>query len=291
MRIVETISEQMTTRDAALLTWLGVLALSAAWSITRGGDWGRSVVDVLRTLLAPRVLGLIAAVVAWQVLIVYLASKLDLWDPRLVKDTVFIVIVGGVLAGFRAIALMKGEKTWRQEFRSVLTLVVAVQWVSNLETLPYLIELAIIPLAVLLGGVQAVAQHSEEHRAILPVINGSLMVLGLTILGWSIYQVAGAIGSTAWDEKGRSFLLAFWLPLALLPAVYFAAVGMQYGKTLTIMKLVRPPSLGARLDFFLHHRFSLRRLSAFAQKPARVREYARAQGKIERRAILRQPAD
>ncbi len=53
-----------------------------------------------------------------------------------------------------------------------------------------------------------------------------------------------------------------------------------------MMKLVRSPSLGARMDFYRHHRLSLRRLTAFARTPGRARDYARASNRDERMAIL-----
>jgi hypothetical protein len=173
---------------------------------------------------------------------------------------------------------------------SIVAPVVVLQFVANLRTFPYLVELILVPVAVLLGGMQALANHSDEHRAARPVINGMIVLFGLSIFVWSVYRVASSLGSTVWDTVGKSFALAFWLPAALLPAIYVAAVVMQYGKTMTMMKFARTPSFGARMDFYLHHGVSLRRLRAFARTRGRVHEYARAEGRDERLAILRSSA-
>jgi hypothetical protein len=282
--------EQLTSRDAALLTWIGVGLLAIAWSMLRGGEVGRGILSAVGSFFAPRVAGMVAVVAAWLVLVVYLATHIGLWDTSLLKDTIVIIAVGAFMTGFKALAVMDGKETMRHEVRSVVALVVVIQFVANLRTFPYVVELILVPVAVLLGGMQALANHREEHKTVRPVINGMIILLGACIFVWSVYKVAGSLGSTEWETVGKSFAMAFWLPAALLPAIYVAALVMQYGKTISMMKIVRPPSLGARLDFYRHHGLSLRRLSAFSRSRGRAREYARADSRDERLAILRAPA-
>lgn len=286
---VEAIADQLTSRDAALLTWVAGGLIAIVWSMARRGAIGRAVLSVIRTLVALRIVGMVALVAVWEVLVVYLARCVDLWDSRLLKDTVVIVTIGALMTGFKAIAVMDGKESMRGEARSLFALVVAMQIVANLQTLPYLAELVLVPAAVLLGGIQAVVNHHDEHRAARPVISATIIVLSLCVFLWSVYKVASSLGSTEWETVGRSFALGFWLPAVLLPAIYSAALGMQYGKTISMMKIVRSPSLGARVDFYLHHGLSLRRLSAFSRSRGRAHEYARASGRDRRMAILRSP--
>jgi hypothetical protein len=284
---VETLSEQLNTRDAALLTWIGVLLVAAFWSLVRGGSIGQNLMGVGKAFVAPRILGLVAAVAAWLIAVVYLAARLSLWDPNMLKDTVVIVLVGAVMTGIKALALMRDEGRMRHEVRSIVGLVVVIQFVANLRTFPYVAELALIPLAVLLGGVQAVANHDEEHKEIRPVIDGAIVLLGLGIFAWSLFKVLSTIGHTQWQTVGRSFALAFWLPAAVLPAIYVAALVMQYGTTISRIKVVKRPTIGARADLYLHSGVSLRRLNAFAHSRGSTHDYARAKSRAERLAILR----
>jgi hypothetical protein len=288
---VETVSEQLTTRDAAVFTWAAVGLVAVIWSMLRGGDVGRSVLAVVQSFFAPRILAMFLLVTVWQLVFVYLAALVGLWDSTLLRDTIVIIIIGSLLTGFKALALMKGEETWRGEVRSVITLVVVIQWLSNLGTFPYIVELAFVPVAILLGGMQAVANLNDEHKPIRPLINGTVILLGLGTLVWSVYRVVSSWGSTEWETIGKSFALAFWLPATLLPAIYLAALVMQYGQTISRMKVVRAPTFGARADLCLHHRLNLRRLNAFADTPGRAREYARAQTRADRLEMLRASVD
>lgn len=77
--------------------------------------------------------------------------------------------------------------------------------------------------------------RGDEYRRALPVINAMLTLLGLAILGWSIYRVMDSADSMQWAAVGKSFALAFWLPALLLPATYVAAVVMEYGQVLSVM--------------------------------------------------------
>lgn len=284
---VDEIVEQLNSRDAALLTWISVAMLAMAWSMARRGDVGQSVVSVIAAFFAPGIVGMVALTAAWLVLIVWIASNTGFWDHNLLKDTIVIVFVGAFMTGFKALALMEGKETVRGEVRSLLAFVVLLQFVANLQSFPYLLELILVPVAVLLGGMQAVANHSDEHKPARPVINGAIALLGWCVLVWSVVKILTSVDSTEWDTVGKSFALAFWLPAALLPAIYLAALVMQYGKTLSMMRIVRRPSLGARLDFYLHHGLSLRRLNGFACSSGRARAYARAEDRDERLAILR----
>ena len=288
---MESITEQLTSRDAALLTWIVVGLLLIAWSMIRAGDIGQSVVSVIRAFFAPRIVGMVALVAAWLVLLVSVAARIGLWDSALLKETIVIIAAGGFMAGFKALAVIDGKETMRGKVRSLVAFVVVVQFVANLQTLPYLVELILVPVAALLGGMQALANHSDEHRATRPLINGALMLLGWSVLLWSVYKVGISLGSTEWETVGKSFALAFWLPAALIPAIYMAALVMQYGKTISMMKVFRTPSLNARLDFYLHHGLNLRRLITFSRTRGRVHEYARAERRDERRSVLRAAAE
>jgi len=288
---VDAVAEQLTTRDVALLTWMAVGLLAVAWSMLRGGGLGRSVVGLVRAFFNPRVFSMVLLVIAWQLVFVYLAARVGLWGSELIRDTAVILLFGGFTTGFKALALMKGKQAWRGEVRSLLALVVVIQWISNLETFPYVSELVLVPVAILLGGMQAVANLNDEHRPARPLINGMVTLLGLSILVWSVYRIVSSWGSTEWDTVGKQFALAFWLPATLVPAIYVAALVMQYGKTISMMKIVHPPSFGARADLYRYHGLNLRRLNAFARTPSRAREYARAQSRAERLAILHAPAD
>ncbi|MDP9444458.1 MAG: hypothetical protein M3P83_08985 [Actinomycetota bacterium] len=62
---------------------------------------------------------MVALVIAWQLAVVYLAHRLGLWDFHLLKDTVVVVVAGGFLCGFRALALVDGKETWRGEVQSL----------------------------------------------------------------------------------------------------------------------------------------------------------------------------
>jgi hypothetical protein len=284
---VQSIFDQLTSRDAALLTWLAVAMLWIAWSAVRRDDLGLNAVGVVRAFLSPRVSGLVSLVVCWQVLVIYLAAQVELWDTHLLKDTVVIVVGGGFITGFKAHALTKGESTWRREVRSVITIFVVIQWLANIGTFHYLIEVVLVPVALMLGEMQAVATHQKEHKAALPVIDSLITLLGLAVLIWAVYRILSSLGSTRWDEVGQSLALGFWLPAALLPAVYLVALVMQYGSTLTRMKIVRPQSWAARMDLYRYFGLNLRSLNAFALNPQRAREYARAQNRAERLTILR----
>lgn len=288
---METLLKQLTSRDAALLTWIGVGLLALAWSMVHGRGVGRSALSVIRAFFAPRIVGMVALVASWLILLVLLAARIDIWTVGLLKDTIVIITFGAFMAGFRALAVMNGEATMRDEVQSVIALVVVIQFVANLQTLPYLLELVLLPTAALLGGIQAVANHSDEHRAARPVINGTIMLLGVCILAWSLYKIASSLGSTEWETVGRAFALAFWLPAAVIPAIYAAALAMQYGKIISMMKIVRPLSLGARLDLYWHYGLNLRGLSAFSRARGRAHEYVRAESRRERTAILRATTD
>lgn len=166
-----------------------------------------------------------------------------------------------------------------------------LQWVSNVQTFPYLVEPALIPIAATLGGMQVVASHNKEFQQALRLINGTLVLLGVTILAWSIYRVVDSLDSMAWGSTGKAFALAFWLPAALLPATYVLALAMEYGRVISMMKMVRPPSLRARIDLYFHHRLNLGRLTRFARTRGRAREYARAVSRTERLEVLRAPVE
>lgn len=86
----------------------------------------------------------------------------------MLKDTIVIISAGGFLTGFKALAVANAKETMRDELASVVAFSAVVQFVANLQTFPYLVELTVVPLAATLGGMQVLANHNEGYKPARP---------------------------------------------------------------------------------------------------------------------------
>lgn len=83
----------MNDRELAALIWLGV---ALAWGLTRP-DLRRSLGEVVKAALHPKLLLPLVIMAAYISGLVYAASRLELWNPNLLSDTLAWAVGTGLV--------------------------------------------------------------------------------------------------------------------------------------------------------------------------------------------------
>lgn len=177
-----------------------------------------------------RVFGLF---IVWVALWVLLAWLLGIWQMKLLKDTVVIVVGVGFPLLFKSIGAKSGVEILDHVRRETLTLSTLFLFYLNLESLPLWVELIAQPVIFLLAAMTAFAQHDEKGQRVLGCFSIPLVLIGLGLLAWTTAQTLNKWDELVWPDLLAPLALSVWLPFAMFPYLYAVAF---YAATEVILK-------------------------------------------------------
>lgn len=222
----------MTTREWASATIVLAFAVGVvAYPGTRG-----SVGAVLRAVFSRTILITLATLAAWLAGVLYVAWKLDVWNTGLIVDTALWVAASAFATVFESLKVSKDPRYFRRAALAAIGFGAAAQFVLNLYTFNYFVELTAQIVLLVLVVSQAVAQRREEAAPARPVIG---FLIALVIGPMVFFGIRGLV--LTWGELDqRQTMLAFafsiWLPIAVLPYTYGLSLFQLYEKLFKQMR-------------------------------------------------------
>jgi hypothetical protein len=218
----------LSSREWASVFWLGVLLVAGVVT----PSVRKAFAPVLRTFVRFWQLHLaVLALLAWAALVCYVGNLLGAWSTDLLKDTIAWVLVYGMASIFAALKAAKEEHFFRRSVLAVVSVAAVMQFMLNLHTLNFVIELFLQPLVTILVLVEGVAGREARTRPAQRFINALLGIVGV----WVVLATANGL----WDswrgidpkQTGLAFAFSLWFPLTMLPFVYALSLVLTYGAT------------------------------------------------------------
>ena len=215
----------LNSREDAVLFWVVVAATLALWKVP---DIRPQVILVIRSFLSPKLLvGIWIPASVYVAIVVYLSAAAGLWHASSTKETVYwfagtaLVLAGGATQA-------NDPARFRKLFRRVLEITIFIEFLVNLYVFPLAIELMLIPLLVLFGGMQAVAEFDPRLAPARKVIGFVLSVVGLVIVVHAVTSAVGDLtGLLTWEHL-EEFLVPPVLTLVFVPFLLYVALGSAY---------------------------------------------------------------
>lgn len=159
------------------------------------------------------------------VLYLYHAS---FWDLSLLKDTVFWVLFIFVPLFAKAIENAKDGRFFAKLVKDNLAFIVIIEFILNFWTFNLAVEMLTIPIALLLGGVYAVASREEKTVIVKKIIDGLFVVFGIVVIIFTLYNLIQCPGEILNIKTLKEFLLPILLLFMNLPVVYGLALYNTY---------------------------------------------------------------
>jgi hypothetical protein len=211
-------------REKAIIVW--VLAFFS-WALFQN-NIRASFYGVIKAFTHYKILIVLTAMLLYISLIVLLFYKLQLWDPSLTKDTIYWVI------GVAFVLLMNANKATQEKdyFKNLLLdnlkVIVALEFIINLYTFNFWVELFLVPLLVLIVAVGAVAELKKEDFPAKKMSDSVLSFFGIFLILFTLIRLLSDFQGFANVDNLRSFLLPVLLTLAFMPFLYLFALLMAY---------------------------------------------------------------
>jgi hypothetical protein len=214
----------LSDREVASLILIGALII---FCIVKA-DIRKSLLGMVKVFFGYQLVTINLIYLTYGAALILLASRIGAWDPRLLKDTIVVLLIVGYPMVFRANNVSDGKVLMSRTLRETLGISALVVFYVNLSSLPIVWELVIQVVAVFAAMVAVVANsQGPKSRPVAVFMNGVLIAIGLLLL---VTTTANFITDWKTEDFGvilKTMLMTIWLPIALLPLIYVGAFLMQ----------------------------------------------------------------
>ena len=236
-------NDLFTNREiaTALLTVVAIVIL-AILAARKPNDIVSSIKGVLRSLLHWKLLVPLVLFLAVIGISILVARKIELWIPSLWKPTAIWVLLTGVGVYFKMADALKAPTFFGDTLKQTVTFSVVVEFIANLESFAFGIEIATQALATLLLMMTVGARDDPRAETIRKVTNVYLVLLGVSAVVWTGW-------STEWAEVDHiNFVLEVLLP------IWLTAVAILYLYPLALFATHETTSVQMRIFTRARHK-------------------------------------
>ena len=193
---------------------------------------------VLRCFFARQIISVLFALFVYVVLIVFLLYKVQLWNGRLLKDTVFWTFGEAVIVFF-SLNKAKNLDFFKDLFVDTFRWFVVIEFLINFYTFDLVIELILLPGFVLLILAFSLAKKDHQLKIIEKLSRSILAVLGISVFGFVVYKIATHYQEILNINNLLSLIHPLVMTVAFLPFAYTLALYMGYESLFVRIDLMR----------------------------------------------------
>ncbi|WP_039042533.1 hypothetical protein [Sporosarcina sp. ZBG7A] len=229
---MDALQNVFNNREIALCCWV-IIAIIVGIFTKAGRDFLKSVLPIVFSRQFVFFYIVFLSFFSLTVLYLYHAS---FWDLSLLKDTVFWVIFILVPLFAKAIENAKDGRFFAKLIKDNLAFIVIIEFILNFWTFNLAVEMLVIPIAILLGGVYAVASREEKTLIVKKILDGLFVVFGTVVIIFSSYNLIQRPGEILNIKTLKEFLLPILLLFMNLPVVYGLALYNTYEQVFVRVK-------------------------------------------------------
>lgn len=188
-------------------------------------------------------LGLMAIYI---VLLVYGLKELGVWTTSQLKITILWSISVATVSLFRITGIKNAPSYFKVAIKDNFKLIIVLEFIVAFYTFPLWVELIIIPVLALLGGVLVYSGTDKKYSRVEGLLNALFAWFGLGLISYAIFQISADIGKFAKLQTLTDFSLPPILFLFYLPFIFLMNLYINYENAFVRLQfVVQEPSLRA----------------------------------------------
>lgn len=276
----------LSPRETAILIWAAAFSI---WALSHASIRG-SFLNLLRSLVKPKLLGPIAATAIYVVVALSLLFWIEFWKLELAKDTAvwFFTSCLVLLVHFGTSAEARATPLQTIVVDSAKATIV-FEFIVSEYSFPVLVELVLVPTLSIAAACEVFARRDESQRAASALLQAFIGVIGLLMLAWAIYCAAMDREHLATLDTFRRFALGPVLSLSCVPLFFAFALIIDYEEVFLRLRIGAEKDESvlayARWQIIRKFRWHIERLQEFRR--SQVGALMRVRTKSDVDALLR----
>lgn len=223
--------QKFSNREFAITIWI----LIAIICVLSQPKIRKSLFQVIKAFFAWKLAISYVIMFAYITLVIIPLNAVGIWKlPHLPVTLLWVLCVAFVM--LFEFSKANDQNFFKDAIKDNLKGLIVLEFLINLYVFDLWVELILVPVFGILGGMIAIAETDEKYEIVKKLLNYIMAFIGLTFTGYAIYMVVTDFEHFATLEN---FYLPILLSIMFLPFVYFAALYAGY------------ESLFVRLQFFV----------------------------------------
>lgn len=218
--------DTFNNREKAIAIWLFVIL---AWAYTKNKEEIRkSILNVFKSLFLTKFSFVFMGTIVYVTLIIMLLYKAKLWNFLLIKDTIFWILGAGFVLLLNANKALQDHNYFRTIVVDTLKLTVVLEFISNLYTFDFWVEMIFMPFLFLIVAMDAYAGKKEEYKPVKKLTNRILGIVGFYMILFALFQIVSNYHSFPTLYNLKTFILPPILTIFYIPFLYIFVLIMAY---------------------------------------------------------------
>ena len=217
--------DALNSREDAALFWV---VITAVVLLSKVPALRPQIVLVIRSFLSPKLLlGIWIPATVYVLALLYVADREGVWHTSSTKETVYwfagtaLVLAGGATQA-------SDTAKFRNLFGRVLKVIIFIEFLVNLCVFPLAVEIVLIPLIVVFGGMHAVAKLDPKFASVRKLIGFILSVVGIVLVTHAVTSALQDLDGLFTWEHAEQFLAPLVLTIAFVPFLFYVALWSTY---------------------------------------------------------------
>jgi len=225
----------LSNREISILIWSFVIF--AVLIISSKGSFGK-LLDVIKALFSKKFIPFYITFLVYFFLIIFLLSKLSIWELGLYKDFIYWFLTTGIVLFFNSNNL-NAVKDFVKVILTATSLTIILEFIVGFYNFSLIWELILIPIVTFISLLSLVAEMKKDDpntKVVANVLKGILTIIGFGILVYGIYQLITQYTDFLTLSNLKSFLLPPIFTLLFLPLIYFTVLYIKYERAFMNLK-------------------------------------------------------
>lgn len=167
---------------------------------------------------------------------IYWLSKLNLWNAEQLKNTVFWSASVGLMSLFKLEQIKKDKSFFKHSVLDNLKLLAILQFVVGVYTFPLWVELLLVPILALIGGMLAIAETDKKYHQVKVLLEYCLSSFGIALIVYTLYMLITNFDEFGQEKTVYDFFVPPILTLCYLPFIFFMLVYTTYEQAFIRLK-------------------------------------------------------
>lgn len=194
----------------------------------RSSLWG-----VVKAFFQRQILTIVALLYAYIALVVFCLMLFGLWNWDQLKNTLILSVAIGIVSIFRLPNIGDDPRFYRHWIADNFKIVVLVEFVVAFYTFHIVVELLLVPILALVGGMLAIGERDGKYSSAVSFLNNLLASFGAFLVGYAIYMIV-AQPTVFWSWQAfRDFCTPIVLSFLLLPFIQIIHIYVAYERVFT----------------------------------------------------------
>ena len=186
-----------------------------------------SVWDIVRSFasIVQKTFPWVIAIVSWLIAVVYLASRIGLWDIDMIAATVWWSLAPGTVLVYDAVTSTNDMKFFARRLKNLLSATVIVEALVTLVEMPLLFELFLVPISFALVVIITLSENKKySTRTMGSFAKYIALAIGTGLLAFNVWSWISGRVSISSSELVRGVILPIYLTIMFIPILYYLTI-------------------------------------------------------------------